>query len=56
MVDNAEWLDELAYIRFLRDFGSRLSINRMMGMESVRLRLEREQACHFWNLTMPFGL
>ena len=47
MVDNAEWLDELAYIRFLRDFGSNLSVNRMMGMESVRLRLEREQNLSF---------
>jgi len=47
MVDNAEWLDELAYIRFLRDFGSHLSVNRMMGMESVRLRLEREQNLSF---------
>ena len=47
MVDNAEWLDELAYIRFLRDFGSHLSVNRMMGMDSVRLRLEREQNLSF---------
>ena len=47
MVDNSEWLDQLAYIRFLRDFGSHFSINRMMGMESVRLRLEREQNLSF---------
>jgi tyrosyl-tRNA synthetase len=47
MVDNAEWLDQLAYIRFLRDFGSHFSINRMMGMESVKLRLEREQNLSF---------
>ena len=47
MVDNADWLDELAYIRFLREYGSHLSINRMMGMESVKLRLEREQNLSF---------
>ena len=47
MVDNAEWLDQLAYIRFLRDFASHFSINRMMGMESVKLRLEREQNLSF---------
>ena len=47
MVDNAEWLDQLAYIRFLRDFGSHFSINRMMGMDSVKLRLEREQNLSF---------
>ena len=47
MVDNASWLDELAYIRFLRDYGPHFSINRMMGMESVRLRLEREQPLSF---------
>ena len=47
MVDNSEWLDQLAYIRFLRDFGSHFSINRMMGMESVKLRLEREQNLSF---------
>ena len=43
MVDNADWLDGLAYIKFLRDFGSHFSINRMMGMESVKIRLDREQ-------------
>ena len=47
MVDNADWLDNLAYIRFLRDYGPHFSINRMMGMESVRLRLEREQPLSF---------
>ena len=47
MVDNASWLDELAYIRFLRDYGPHFSINRMMGMDSVRLRLEREQPLSF---------
>ena len=47
MVDNSDWLDELSYIRFLRDFGSHFSINRMMGMESVKLRLDREQNLSF---------
>ena len=47
MVDNADWLDGLAYVRFLRDFGPHFSINRMMGMESVKLRLEREQPLSF---------
>ncbi|MGB1182463.1 MAG: tyrosine--tRNA ligase [Candidatus Puniceispirillaceae bacterium] len=47
MVDNSEWLDQLAYIRFLRDFGGHFSINRMMSMESVRLRLDREQNLSF---------
>ena len=47
MVDNADWLDELAYVRFLRDYGPHFSINRMMAMESVKLRLEREQPMSF---------
>jgi tyrosyl-tRNA synthetase len=47
MVDNSEWLDQLFYIRFLRDFGAHFSINRMMGMESVKLRLDREQNLSF---------
>ena len=47
MVDNASWLDNLAYIRFLRDYGPHFSINRMMGMDSVKLRLDREQPLSF---------
>lgn len=47
MVDNADWLDTLSYVRFLRDFGGHFSINRMMGMESVKLRLDREQNLSF---------
>ncbi|MCB2054051.1 MAG: tyrosine--tRNA ligase [Geminicoccaceae bacterium] len=43
LVDNAEWLDGLAYIPFLRDFGTHFTINRMLAFDSVRLRLEREQ-------------
>ncbi len=47
MVDNREWLDELAYIPFLCDFGRHFSVNRMLSMESVRARLDREQPLSF---------
>jgi tyrosyl-tRNA synthetase len=47
MVDNALWLDELAYIPFLRDIGRHFSVNRMLTQDSVRLRLEREQPLSF---------
>ena len=47
MVDNAEWLLELDYIPFLRDIGRHLSVNRMLTMDSVRTRLEREQELSF---------
>jgi tyrosyl-tRNA synthetase len=47
MVDNAEWLDKLEYVPFLRDVGRHLSINRMLTMDSVKLRLEREQPLSF---------
>jgi tyrosyl-tRNA synthetase len=47
MVDNAEWLDKLEYIPFLRDVGRHFSINRMLTMDSVKLRLEREQPLSF---------
>lgn len=47
MVDNAEWLDELKYIPLLRDIGRHFSVNRMLTMDSVRLRLEREQPLSF---------
>jgi tyrosyl-tRNA synthetase len=43
MVDNADWLDPLRYLPFLRDFGTHFTINRMLSFESVRQRLEREQ-------------
>ena len=43
LVDNAEWLDRLEYIPFLRDFGTHFTINRMLTFNSVKLRLEREQ-------------
>ncbi|MFO0998549.1 MAG: tyrosine--tRNA ligase [Alphaproteobacteria bacterium] len=47
MVNNAEWLDRLAYIPFLRDFGRHFSVNRMLTFDSVRLRLDREQPLSF---------
>ena len=47
MVDNAEWLDALDYIAFLRDYGGHFSVNRMLAMESVKARLDREQALSF---------
>ncbi len=47
MLDNAEWLDSLNYLAFLRDFGIHFSINRMLTMDSVKLRLEREQHLSF---------
>ena len=47
MVNNADWLNSLEYIPFLRDFGRHFSVNRMLTMDSVKLRLEREQALSF---------
>lgn len=47
VVNNADWLDGLAYIPFLRDVGRHFSINRMLTFDSVRLRLEREQPLTF---------
>ncbi|MEQ8506732.1 MAG: tyrosine--tRNA ligase [Rhodospirillales bacterium] len=47
MVNNADWLDKLNYIEFLRDIGRHFSINRMMTFDSVKLRLDREQPLTF---------
>ncbi|HEU0147375.1 MAG TPA: tyrosine--tRNA ligase [Bradyrhizobium sp.] len=47
MVDNAEWLTKLNWIEMLRDIGRHFSVNRMLTMDSVRLRLEREQEMSF---------
>jgi tyrosyl-tRNA synthetase len=47
MLDNAEWLDRLAYIPFLREVGRHFSVNRMLSMDSVKLRLERDQPLTF---------
>ncbi|MGH6950642.1 MAG: tyrosine--tRNA ligase, partial [Vitreimonas sp.] len=47
MVDNSDWLLKLNYIDFLRDVGRHMSVNRMLTMDSVKLRLEREQPMSF---------
>ncbi len=47
MIDNAEWLDALEYIPFLREYGRHFTINRMLSFESVKRRLEREQPLTF---------
>jgi tyrosyl-tRNA synthetase len=47
MVNNADWLDELEYISFLRDVGRHFTINRMLTFDSVKLRLDREQPLTF---------
>jgi tyrosyl-tRNA synthetase len=47
MLNNAEWLDSLNYLDFLRDIGRHFSINRMLSFESVKSRLDREQSLSF---------
>jgi tyrosyl-tRNA synthetase len=47
MPDNADWLTRLNYIEFLRDVGRHFSVNRMLSMESVKLRLDRDQELSF---------
>jgi tyrosyl-tRNA synthetase len=47
LINNADWLDKLNYIDFLRDYGRHFSVNRMLTYESVKLRLEREQPLSF---------
>jgi tyrosyl-tRNA synthetase len=47
MLDNAVWLDRLEYIPFLRDVGRHFSVNRMLTMDSVKNRLDREQSLSF---------
>lgn len=47
MLDNADWLDKLEYIPFLRDIGQHFSVNRMLSFDSVKLRLDREQSLSF---------
>ncbi|MEO5774159.1 MAG: tyrosine--tRNA ligase [Sphingomicrobium sp.] len=47
LVDNADWLDKLEYVPFLRDVGRHFTINRMLTFDSVRLRLDREQPLTF---------
>ena len=47
MANNADWLDGLAYVDFLREYGRHFTINRMLTFDSVRLRLDREQPLTF---------
>ncbi len=47
MVNNDDWLKDLNYVNFLRDYGRHFSVNRMLTMDSVKLRLEREQPLSF---------
>ena len=47
VVNNSEWLTKINYINFLRDYGKHFSINRMLGFDSVKLRLDREQPLSF---------
>lgn len=47
MVDNADWLDKLEYIPFLREVGQHFSVNRMLSFDSVKNRLDREQSLSF---------
>jgi tyrosyl-tRNA synthetase len=47
LVNNAEWLDELRYIQFLREYGRHFTVNRMLTFDSVKQRLEREQPLTF---------
>lgn len=47
LVNNADWLDRLEYVPFLRDFGRHFSVNRMLTFDSVKMRLERDQPLSF---------
>ncbi len=47
LINNADWLDGLNYIDFLRDYGRHFSVNRMLTFDSVKLRLEREHPLSF---------
>ncbi len=47
IVNNADWLDKLSYVDFLRDFGKHFTINKMLTFDSVKIRLEREQSLSF---------
>ena len=56
MVNNAEWLDDLNYLTFLRDIGRHFSINRMLSFESVKSRLDREQSLSFLEFNYMLSL
>ena len=47
IIDNLEWLNKLNLIQFLRDVGSKFSVNKMLALESIKQRLNREQNLSF---------
>ena len=47
MINNADWLEKINYIEFLRDYGVHFTINRMLTFDSVKLRLDRESPLTF---------
>ena len=47
LIDNYDWLINLKYINFLREIGSKFSVNKMMSLESIKQRLNREQNLSF---------
>src|SRR3984893_3692156 len=47
MANNADWLNDLNYVNFLRDVGSHFSVNRMLTLDSIKLRLDRQQEMSF---------
>ncbi len=53
MADNAEWLAALNYIEFLRDVGRHFSVNRMLALESMKMRLDRDQELSFLEFNYP---
>jgi len=53
MIDNEEWLNKINYISFLREYGSLFSINKMLSLESLKIRLDREQNLSFLEFNYP---
>ncbi len=53
MVDNADWLDGIGYLDFLRDIGRHVSVNRMLTLEGIKRRLDREQNLSFLEFNYP---
>ena len=53
LIDNEEWLDNLNYISFLRENGSHFSVNKLISLESMKLRLDREQNLSFLEFNYP---
>ena len=50
MIDNSSWLDNLNYISFLRDYGTSFSVNKMLSLDSIKLRLDRQQNLSFFRV------